>query len=138
MGRRPVLWSNNRADEVSLSDFRFSACQPFSFFFLTSYFPHVRTPTSFLKLNTRRDVEFGVILCGKKCSYGQTAPNAFLAFQENPRRIGFACVFRGYLHACVIALNLLYAHIESRHGGMRCQILSRGGNYCLILISEYR
>ena len=57
-------------------------------------------------------MEFGVILSREKCSYGQTAPNAFLAFKENPRRIGLACMFWGYLHARVIALNLLYAYIN--------------------------
>src|SRR5882724_1290404 len=105
---------------------------------ITSYFPHVRTPTSFLKLKTRWNVEFGVILCREKCSYGQTAPNAFLAFKENPCRIGFTCMFWGYLHARVIAFNLLYAYIKSRYGGLRCHILSRGGNYCVILIREYQ
>src|SRR6266567_4210455 len=95
--------------------------------------PSPSIPTSFLKLNTGRNVEFGVILCREKCSYGQAAPNAFLAFQENPRRIGFACMFWGHLHARVIALNFLYAYIKSRHCGMRCDILSRGGNYFFIL-----
>jgi hypothetical protein len=76
---------------------------------ITSSFSHVRTPTSLLKLKTRRNVEFGVILGREKCSHGQSAPNAFLAFQKNPRRIRFACMFWGYFHARVIALNLLYA-----------------------------
>ncbi len=129
--------------DVCFSVSRFSALQPFplvilTFYFLlrTSYFLHVRTPTSFLELNARRNVEFGVILCREKCSYGQTAPNAFLAFQENPRSIGFTCMFWGYLRARVIALNLLYAYIKSRYCGMRRHILSRGGNYCVILIRE--
>ncbi len=122
--------------DVCFSVFGFSGLQPFPFVILTSYFLHVRTPTSFLELNARRNVKFGVILCREKCSYGQTAPNAFLAFQENPRSIGFTCMFWGYLHARVIALNLLYAYIKSRYCGMRRHILSRGGNYGVILIRE--
>src|SRR6476646_7830844 len=76
---------------------------------ITSYFSHVRTPTSFLKLKTRRNVEFGVILCREKCSHGQSAPNAFLAFQENPRRIRFACMFWDYFHAMVITASFSLA-----------------------------
>ncbi len=98
----------------------------------------IRTSMSVLKLNTRRNMEFGVILWREKCSYGQAAPNAFLAFKENPCRIGFACMCWGYLHARVIALDLLYAYIESRHCRMRRHLRSRGGNYCVILIGEYQ
>src|SRR6266536_1852106 len=86
----------------------------------------------------RRNQRCDVILWREKCSHGQAAPNAFLAFKENPCRIGFACMCWGYLHARVIALDLLYAYIESRHCRMRRHIRSRGGNYCVILIREYQ
>src|SRR5439155_6189365 len=59
----------------------------------------IGTSMSVLQLNTRRKMEFVVILWREKCSKGQAAPNALLAFKKTRCRMVFAWLFRSYIHA---------------------------------------